>query len=112
MINSDTWRGHFRRLLVGTEVIRIGWYSSQSPALLVATTDTGHQLDILVVPPPTGPEAADLAMTAAADPADARRAPEILAACAAPVGPTADSSDANAVWDNEGGHVSASPTPV
>jgi hypothetical protein len=46
-------------------------------------------------------------MTAAADPADPRRAPTILAALSAPA-PNPDDNDANAVWDNEGGHISTS----
>jgi hypothetical protein len=104
MINSDTWDGHFRRLSVGGTVIRIGWFSSQSPAVLIATADAADQLDILVVPPPTASYAAGIAMTAAADPADTRRAPELLAASATlgrhPVDP-----DAKAVWDNEGGSI-------
>jgi hypothetical protein len=113
MINSNTWNGHIRRLVVGAEVIGIGWFLSQSSALLIATTDAGDQLDIFVVAPQTSPEAADLAMTAAADPAGARRAPEILAALAtAAVRHSTDSPDANAVWDNEGGRIVASASPM
>lgn len=105
MLNSVTWDGRFRKLAVGTTVIRTGWFTSLDPAVLIATTDTGDQLDILVVPPQTRPEAANLAMTAAADPADTRRAPEILAALTTPAPDPADNPDANAVWDNEGGHI-------
>ena len=108
MLNSLTWDGRFRRLAVGEAVIRMGWFASLDPAVLIATTDAGDQLDILIVPPQTGPEAAHLAMTAAADPADTRRAPAILAAFSAP-GPNPDDNlDANAVWDNEGGQISTS----
>jgi hypothetical protein len=105
MLNSATWDGRFRRLAVGTTVIRTGWFTSLDPAVLIATTDTGDQLDILVVPPQTRPEAANLAMTAAADPADTRRAPDILAALTAPASHPAHNPDADAVWDNEGGHI-------
>jgi hypothetical protein len=105
MLNSGTWDGRFHRLALGTAVIRIGWFASLDPAVLIATTGSGDQLDILVVPPETAPEAANLAMTAAADPTDTRRAPSILAALTAP-DPDSDpagGSDATAAWDNEGG---------
>jgi hypothetical protein len=80
MLNSTTWDGRFRRLAVGTAVVRMGWFASLDPATLTATTNTGDQLDILVVPPQTAPDAANLAMARAADPANARRAPDLLAA--------------------------------
>jgi hypothetical protein len=48
MLNSVTWDGRFRRLAVGTAVIRTGWFVSLDPAVLIAATDTGEQLDILV----------------------------------------------------------------
>jgi hypothetical protein len=109
MLNSVTWDGRFRRLAVGTAVVRTGWFASLDPAVLVATTDTGDQLDILVVPPRTAADRANRAMTAAADPADTRRAPDILAAAlTAPAQDPADSPEANAVWENEGGHLSIS----
>jgi hypothetical protein len=105
MLNSLTWDGRFRRLAVGTTVIRTGWFASLDRAVLIAITDTGDQLDILVVPPQTSSEAANLAMTAAADPADTRRAQDILAAPTEPAPDPADHLDANGVWDNEGGHI-------
>jgi hypothetical protein len=113
MLSSDTWDGRFRRLAVGPMVVRIGWFSTQSPAVLIAITNTGDQIDILVVPPQTPPDVADLALAAAADPADGRRAPEILAAFASPVLEAADGRDATALGHRIG-HVvaSASPTPV
>ncbi|MEU8165917.1 DUF5994 family protein [Micromonospora sp. NPDC049004] len=58
------------------------------PAVLVATTGRDDQVDLLVVPPDTEPEAAARAMTAAADPANRRRAPDILATAPRP-GPSA-----------------------
>lgn len=108
MLNSGTWDGRFRRLAVGTAVIRTGWFASLDPAVLIATTDTGEQLDILVVAPQTAADDANLAMTAATDPADTRRAVDILAALTAPTVYPADDPDANAVWDNEGGRISTS----
>jgi hypothetical protein len=105
MLNSDTWKGEFRRLVVGTLVIRIGWFASLDPAVLIAITATGEQLDVLVVPPETSDEAAERALTAAPDPIDTRRAPERIAALSPD--PAAGPPE-NAVWDNEGGRISTS----
>jgi hypothetical protein len=109
MLSSGTWQGDFRRLAIGTAVIRVGWFASLDAAVLIATTCTGDQLDILVIPPGTAPDAADRAMTAAVDSADARRGPDRLAAFTSPAaGPTTDTSAGKAVWDNEGGRISTS----
>ncbi|MFI7210904.1 DUF5994 family protein [Micromonospora maritima] len=104
MLNLRTWDSRFRRLPVGPDVVRIGWFDTLDPALLVATTARDVQVDLLVVPPGTPRAAAEWAMATAADPASLRRAPDILAS--APVGPRAagaTGSDAYAVWDDEGG---------
>ncbi|MFI2709285.1 DUF5994 family protein [Micromonospora sp. NPDC018662] len=104
MLNLRTWDSRFRRLTVGPDVVRIGWFDTLDPALLVATTGRDVQVDLLVVPPGTPRAAAEWAMATAADPTNLRRAPDILAG--APVGPqaaAATGSDAYAVWDNEGG---------
>jgi hypothetical protein len=79
MLNSAVWEGRFRRLAVGPDVVRVGWYVSLNPALLVATTDTGAQLDLLVVPPTASASEAEQAMSAAADATNVRSAPDILA---------------------------------
>jgi hypothetical protein len=102
MLTSTAWDSRFRRLAVGAGVVRMGWYTTMDPALLIATTDRGDQIDLLVVPPETAPTAAEQAMTTAADPANRLRAPGILALGAAGDG---HDSDPDAVWDNEGGHL-------
>lgn len=108
MLNRDAWNSHPRRLAVNGRVVRLGWFASVDPALTIATTERGNQIDLLVVPPRTPEEAARTAMAQAADPADTRRAPDILAAIPAPasrpVPATAQDTDARAAWDNEGGH--------
>jgi Family of unknown function (DUF5994) len=108
MLNSVTWDSRFRRLTVGTAVVRTGWFASLDPAVLIATTYSGDRLDILVVPPQTAADGAKQAMTAAADPVDTRRAPDILAELIATAPGPDDNADPNAVWDNEGGHISTS----
>jgi len=102
MLTGTAWDSRFRRLAVGAGVVRMGWYTTMDPALLIATTDRGDQIDLLVVPPETAPAAAEQAMTTAADPANRLRAPGILALGAAGEG---HDSDPDAVWDNEGGHL-------
>jgi hypothetical protein len=79
MLNSGTWDSRFRRLAVGDRVVRAGWFASVDPAVLVATTDRGQQVDLLVVPPSTATGTAEAAMAQAADPANRRRAQAILA---------------------------------
>ncbi len=103
MLASAAWDSRFRRLAVGTGVVRMGWFTSMDPALLIATTDRGDRVDLLVVPPRTAATAAKQAMATAADPANAMRAPGILAAGAAARPTPGNDSDQDAVWDNEGG---------
>jgi len=104
MLNSATWDSRFTRLAVGDGVVRIGWYASVDPAVLIATTYGGDQVDVLVVAPRTAAAAARTAMTVAADPANLRRAQAILAAMpAAPAPDPAAGADEQPVWDNEGG---------
>src|SRR6266511_1892737 len=73
LLNGDAWDCRLRRLAVGTRVVRMGWFTSLDPALLIATTDLGDQIDLLVVPPGTAETAARAAMARAADPAGVRR---------------------------------------
>ena len=105
MLNGDAWDTHPRRLPVGTRVIRLGWFTTLDPALAIATTERGDQLDLLVVPPNTAETAAQRAMERAADPADTTRAPAILTAVSArPDRSVAvDEASAGSAWDNEGG---------
>ncbi|WP_407566983.1 DUF5994 family protein [Polymorphospora sp. A560] len=103
ILNNGAWDSRFRRLVVGTDVVRVGWFASLDTALLIATTDRGDQLDLLVVPPASTAAAAEQAMTTAADPTNTMHAPEILTAASAPPSPIAG-IDPNAVWDNEGGN--------
>ncbi|MER7284023.1 DUF5994 family protein [Dactylosporangium sp. NPDC000244] len=105
MLNSHSWDSHFRRLAVGTRVVRAGWFSTVDPAMLIATTERGDQIDLLVVPPEANAATADIAMAAAADPDNQQHAPAILAASlTTPTVARGEGIDATTVWDNEGGH--------
>lgn len=110
MLNRDAWDSRFRRLAVGADVVRMGWFATLDPALLIATTDRGGQVDLLVVPPETAAATAERAMATAAGPANTMRAPNILAAVpAAAVPAPGNGPDPGAVWDNEGGHMASRP---
>lgn len=113
MLSTAAWDSRFRRLAVGAGVVRMGWFTSMDPALLIATTYRGDQIDLLVVPPQTPARAAEQGMTTAADPANVVRAPEILAMRPDPHPGTGAGPDPepDAVWDNEGGHLVEAPVP-
>jgi hypothetical protein len=101
--NGGVWDVQFRRIMVGSDVVRVGWFTSLDAALLIATTDRGDQIDLLVVPPATTAAVAEKAMRTAADPANVVRGPDILPATPAPplVAAGVD-RDPNAVRGNEG----------
>jgi hypothetical protein len=80
MLNSATWDARFRRIAVGDGVVRVGWFASVDPAVVIATTYAGDQVDLLVVPPRTRSAAAEKMMSEAADPTNFTRAQTILAA--------------------------------
>ena len=80
MLNRDVWDARPRRLTVDARMVRLGWFASVDPALAIATTEHGDQLDLLVVPPATAEAQARDAMERAADPTHTTRAPGILAA--------------------------------
>jgi len=110
MLCSGTWEGRFRRLKVGETIVRLGWFASLDPALLVALTHRGDQIDLMVLPPSAGQVAAEQAMRAAAEPGNLKRAAAILAAAtASPIARVVevDGALAEAVWDNEGGSIAA-----
>jgi Family of unknown function (DUF5994) len=111
LLNIDAWDRRFRRLAVGSRVVRMGWFTSLDPALLIATTERGDQIDLLVVPPRTARATARVVMARAADPANTTHAPTILATTpTALIAPPDDDTPAS-VWDNEGGHLADARAP-
>ena len=102
--NTNVQVKDFSALAVGDLVVRAGWFASVDPAVLIATTDRGQQVDLLVVPPSTAAGPAGKAMARAADPANHQRAQAILADLPATPAPTgAPNADDHPVWDNDGG---------
>ncbi|MEV4414761.1 DUF5994 family protein [Catellatospora sp. NPDC049609] len=102
MLNSAAWQNHPRRVTAGTQVVRMGWFATQDPALATVITAADDQLDLLVVPPATAPAAAERALAAAADPAVLTHAGDILATPPAPA-PAGAGPESAGVWENEGG---------
>jgi hypothetical protein len=102
-LNRPAWTNHIGRSTNGAGALHPGWFNSQSAALVVVTTDSGDQIDLLVVPPGTDQAGAERMMAAAADPANRLHAPELLAAESAP---TAAKGEPKAVRGNAGGVVS------
>jgi hypothetical protein len=116
MLNRRSWDAWPPRLAVGARVVRIGWFASVDPAMAIATTERGDQLDLLVVPPGVAEAAARRAMAQAADPTGTVRAPDLLAAILAPparppTGAVGRDTDPGAVWDNEGGSQAQDRSP-
>jgi hypothetical protein len=108
---SSVWEQRFRRLAVGGIMVRMGWFASMDSALLVAITDRGDQIDLLVVAPTTPQAVAEQAMRTAADPGNLTRAAQLLAATPTTPVRSMNGSKAKAVWDNEGGSIAATGTP-
>jgi hypothetical protein len=81
LLNNAEWDlPHPRRVAPGRRAVRLGWYSSQPAGLVTIMTEFGRdRFDLLVVPPDASQASADAALEAAADAADTRRAPELLA---------------------------------
>jgi hypothetical protein len=83
-LNRSAWTNHIGRSTVGGGALHPGWFNSQSAALLVVTTDSGDQIDLLVVPPDTNQATAERMMAAAADPTNRAHAADLLAAPSEP----------------------------
>jgi len=79
MLNGAAWEGRPRRMTVGGHVLRLGWFVTLGPALMVVITVQGDQLELLVVPPSASAMVAHHAMAAAADAANTRDATDLLA---------------------------------
>ncbi|GIJ48353.1 hypothetical protein Val02_52390 [Virgisporangium aliadipatigenens] len=79
MLHDGSWNAGFRRLAVDSAVVRMGWFVSVDPGVLIATTEQGVQVDLLVVPPEATRADAEAVMRRAADPSNRLRAPAMLA---------------------------------
>ena len=70
---------HPRRLGKGPTAARLGWYTAQPAGLVTIMTEFGQdRFDLLVVPPDATSDAAEAALSAAADADDQEGAAELL----------------------------------
>lgn len=113
MLNDAVWHNRFRRLAVGADVVRIGWFTTLESGLLIMFTDRNERLDLLVVPPATPHAVAQHAMAVAASSGNMVRAADILkprlplneVVDATVTGIVEGAEDQLAAWDNEDGRI-------
>lgn len=74
------WPVPGRRIVVDGHVVRLEGFRSQEPATLTVIDWDRHRLTVLVVPPETGPGAAQHILTTAADPANTDAGARLFAA--------------------------------
>jgi hypothetical protein len=79
MLGADTAGPHPRQLTAAGRRVRLGWFASQPAGLLTVICGDRERIDLLVVPAAATPAAAALVMAAAAQVANTRHAPELLA---------------------------------
>jgi uncharacterized protein DUF5994 len=103
MLGATASATHPRQMMVDGRRVRLGWFSSQSPALLIAVCHDWERTDLLVVPPDTPPQPADRAMTAAAGASTGLRAADLLATLSAPW--REPDIAAHTAWESEGDQV-------
>jgi hypothetical protein len=106
MLNPAGWDEHPRRISIAGRTVRLGWFTTLDANLLIATTNSDHRVDLLVVSADTPAATARAAMNMATGGAPTLRAAAILAAVStrAPRAAPAQRS-AEADWESEGGRV-------
>jgi hypothetical protein len=83
LLSAGGWDEHPRRLGVAGRILRLGYFTSQTAALLTALCDNGDRVDLLIVPPDADGGLADAAMVLAATTSNLLHARHILVAAAA-----------------------------
>ncbi len=103
MLNAGAWDEHPRRIAVAARTVRLGWFTTLEACLLIATTDTGRRLDLLVIPPRATARTAAAAASMAVDEGNASPARAIMAT----VLPMQRFSPPlpEDVWESEGGRL-------
>ena len=81
---KDGWEAAGRKASAHGRVIRLGWFASQDPAVVILGDGHGGRLDLLVVPPDSSSAGAETAMAEASRTGNARAAADILQGHQAP----------------------------
>lgn len=103
LLHADGWDSTPRRLHVDGRVIRLAWFTSGPVGLLTTICPGRDRVDLLVLPPDTPADRAEIAMAAAADAGNTMPAPEILAAIhKTSINTTATDRNAESRWESDG----------
>jgi Family of unknown function (DUF5994) len=109
MLHAPAWTNRPRRLAVAGRVVRLGYFASQPPDLLIAVCGSGGaRVDLLTVPPGAAREIAETAMTRAATAGNQMHAHDIVAAATTRHRDSAQILPED-TWETEGGHLAADP---
>ncbi|TDD22653.1 hypothetical protein E1218_19135 [Kribbella turkmenica] len=83
MVYSGDWESHPRRLAVDGRLVRLGYFASQPPGLLIALSGRGGgRVDLAVIPPGTAAATAETAMRLAATTGNQIRAQDLVSTVA------------------------------
>ncbi len=82
MLGPGGWESRAPRLRVGSRLVRVGWFTTQSDSLLTASFGDQHNVELLIIPHDTGAALADAAMAQATRPDNRVRATDMLATVA------------------------------
>lgn len=75
---KDGWEAAGRKAPTHGHMIRLGWFASQDPAVVILGDGHGGRLDLLVVPPDSTSASAETAMAEASRTGNTRAAGDIL----------------------------------
>ena len=81
---KDGWAAAGRKAATDGRTIRLGWFASQDPAVVILGDGHGGRLDLLVVPPDSTAAKAQTAMAEASRTGNTRAASDILGRDQAP----------------------------
>lgn len=81
---KDGWAAAGRKAASAGRTIRLGWFASQDPAVVILGDGHGGRLDLLVVPPDSTSAKAQTAMAEASRTGNTRAASDILGRDQAP----------------------------
>ncbi|HWD78274.1 MAG TPA: DUF5994 family protein [Kribbella sp.] len=114
MLASGDWESHPRRLAVNGRLVRLGYFNSQPPGLLIALSGGADaRVDLAVIPPGTTATVAEVALTLAATRGNRIHAQNVVpsASAAAASSGSRSAERPEDAWETDGGHVAGTKTP-